>query len=154
MAAVSRGATISIQAVPHFDQLPPKEAEDVLYNKLIPACEALGIMLSSYGNHAGKGSSSSVEEYHREKADHKLFNVKRIQQVYASLGDIVRSTKKSRTWSYVLKDIVGVHPSQNEYNYISHGDLIAAMLLSGFDGRFGKKTERMGVNCEFKVEAN
>lgn len=153
MAAVSRGVIVSFREVDNFHQLPLEEATNILYNELLPICEAKGVMLSSYGNHAGQGSLSNVEKYNEEKASHQLFNVKRIQQAFASIHLIVQNTSQYKAGSYGLKHVVENHPSQTEYRYISNGDLIVAMLLKGYEARFGKRTEAMSVNCEFKVKA-
>lgn len=152
MSAISRGTIISFDTVDDFHQLPLDEATNILYDGLIPACETKGVMLSSYGNHAGQGSLSNIEKYNQEKAEHKLFDVERIQKAFSSLHLIVQGTTQYKSGSYGLKHAVENHFSQKDYKYISNGDLIVAMLLKGYDARFGKRTEAMDVNCQFKVK--
>lgn len=150
MTAISRGATVSITAVPHFNTLSLEDASRVIYSDLVPACEAKGIKLSYYGNHAGTGSLLSVEEYDARKAAHTLFNVEKIQQVFALLPALVQDTSGYKSTSYSLKHRVEERlPGEK---YVTNGDLIAAMLLKGYQARFGKRTELMTVNCEFKVK--
>ena len=143
------GVTVSVTSVDDFDQLSTKDANVIIDNHIIPACESKGVKLSSYGNHVGKGSLSGVEKYDEEKAAHQLFNVERIQKAFAALDAMVGQMSQYKTGSYGLKHTVENHQGE----YISNGDLIVAMLLKGYDARFGKQTESMSVNCEFKVKA-
>lgn len=138
---------VQMSAVPNFDVLPPNQAEQVLYEQLVPACEAQGIKLSGYGNHATQQSLSSVAEYNKEKAEHKLFNVARIQKAFSQVHHMVVDRSQYKTDSYGFKHVV--EKSQGEY--ITNGDAIAAMLLHGYEARFGKRGQPVGVNCEFKV---
>ncbi len=149
MAAVARGAIVSFQQIDDFDQLPLEEAEAVLYDNLIPACEAKGVMLSAYGNHASRGSLSKVEIYNQEKAEHKLFDVERVQSAFAILNQIVQPCSQYKTGSYGLKHTVEkVLPGGS----LRNGDLIAAMLIKGYKARFGMRNESMAVNAMFQVK--
>lgn len=148
MAVASKGAIVSFPAIPNFHQLSTKAAQDILYGQLIPACEAQKVKLSCYGNHAGAGTLKNVEEYDHDKAAHKLFNVERIKKAFASLDAIVKSMSKYTIGSYGLKHTVENYQGE----YITNGDLIAAMMLKGYEARFGKKTESMDVNCQFKAK--
>jgi hypothetical protein len=140
--------SVSINAVPNFDQLSVVNATNVLYDQVIPACEAKGIKLSKYGNHAGSGSLSSVEVYNKEKSDHELFNVPRIQNAFSALDQIVVATSQYKSGSYGLKHTV----EEKQGEYITNGDLIAAMIVKGHTARFAKSGTPLGVNCEFKVK--
>lgn len=149
MSAISKGTTVSFRKIDNFDKLPEEAATKILYEELVPACEAKGVKLSSYGNHAGRGSIPSVEDYDREKANYQLFDVKRVQKAYSSIPIITRKTSKYMAGSYGLKHIFEKHPSQSKY--LTNGDLIAAMLVDGYKARFGRQTESSNVNCEFEV---
>lgn len=150
MSGKRSGATVSFRAVDNFDQLPEGAASKILYKELVPACEAKGVKLSSYGNHAGAGSIPSVEVYNKEKANRELFDEKRVQKAYTSIPSITQNTSRYMAGSYGLKHAFEDHPSQSQY--LRNGDLIAAMLVNGHQARFGKRTETMGVNCAFKVK--
>ncbi|MDN3505607.1 MAG: hypothetical protein P0S96_00045 [Simkaniaceae bacterium] len=146
-ATIPRGATIQIDAVPNFDTLTEDAAEAVLYDTLVPACEAKGVMLSQYGNHAASGTVVSAQEYRESKAGKKLFNVQRVQKAFASVHGIVENRTTYKSGSYGLKHVFEKQQSE----YLSNGDLIAAMLVQGYAARFGKQTEGADVNAEFKV---
>ncbi len=144
----SKGVTISVDQIYNFHELSKALANQVIEDKVILACENKGVKLSGYGNHTGRGSLLTVEKYDEEKREHKLFNVPRIQRAFASLDAIVVPRSQYKTGSYGLKHTVEI--SQEEY--ISNGDLIVAMILKGYSARFGKQTEEMAVNCEFKAK--
>ncbi len=149
MAAIgSKGVTISVGQVYDFDKLSEEHARQFIEEQVIPACENKGVKLSRYGNHAGEGSFVTVEKYDEKKQEHTLFNVKRIQKVFASLDAIVIPTTQYKVGSYGLKQVV----EKYQHKDISNGDLIVAMLLKGYAARFGKQTEGMAVNCEFKAK--
>ena len=137
MAAVSftKGVTVSYPVVAGFDKLPTGEAEKILYNELVPACEKKGVKLSANGNNAAGTSICDVEKYTQEKAEHKLFNIERIQKAFASLDEIIQPASYYKAHSYSLKHTV----ERYQKEYLTNGDLIAAMLLKGHQARFGKK---------------
>jgi len=149
MAAALSGVTISFGPVPNFSLKTVQEADDILYNQLIPACEAKGVMLASFGNHAGIGNLlCSVERYQGEKAEHKLFNVEKIQQAFSFLPKIIQATDDYESGSCKLKYALKVCGQED----IDYGEVIAAMLLRGFEARFGRETQIMEVNCQFRVK--
>ncbi len=149
MAAIgSKGVTISVGQVYDFDKLSEEQASQFIEEQVVPACENKGVKLSRYGNHTGGGSLVAVEKYDEEKLEHNLFNVSRSQSVFAPLDGIVVPATQYNTYSYGLKHTV----EQSQGEYISNGDLIGAMLLKGYAARFGKQTEGMAVNCEFKAK--
>ncbi len=140
---------VKIGQVPNFDQLTEIQARDVLYDIVIPACERKGVMLSEYGNHSGEGSLVKVEKYTQDKAAYTLFNVSRVQRAFTELNAIIVNTSKYTANSYGLKHKV---EASGRKEYLTNGDLIAAMLVKGYQARFGKRNEGLGVNCEFKVK--
>lgn len=155
MMAVPKGTIVTFHAVNNFNQLTQDEATNIIYDQLIPALEAKGVLLSEYGNHRGRGTLVNVEEYNQKKAAHTLFNVERIQRAFASIPIIVQNVSQYKTGSYGLKHRVEEHSSQKangQIGYITNGDTIVAMLLHGYEARFGKKNDDMAVNCEFKVK--
>ena len=134
---------ISLPLQDGFDQIVVQEAEEILYEVLIPQCEENGIMLSQYGNHAGKNSLKTIEEYNAEKEAHKLFNVETIQRIFTSLDSIVEEDG-AEIGSYALKHRVEEHPAYGEHTW--NGELIAAMILRGHTAAFEDS-----VNCTFNV---
>lgn len=147
----TRGVIVSFRAVENFDGLSEEAATKILYEELVPACEAKGIMLSYEGNHADGGSSwSTVEQYSQRKASRQLFDVKRVQKAYSSIPLITKSITQFKTGSYGLKHVFERHPSQSEY--LRNGDLIAAMLVNGHQARFPKYNGLLDMKCDFKVK--
>ena len=146
--------TVKFTAVPNFSQLPAPQARDIVYNQLVPCCEAKGVHLSKYGNHASMRALHSqnfphaMAEYSHNKSTNSLFNVDRIQRAFDFIRQNVSSTSKYQLRSYSMKH--DVEKRQNEY--LSNGDLIAAMLMNGYSARFAKRGEPLGVNCEFKAK--
>lgn len=155
MMVVPKGAIVTFHVIDNFNQLPLDEATNIIYDQLIPACEAQGVMLSAYGNHRARGALCNVEDYNQKKDARTLFDIARIQRAFASIPIIVQNVSQFKTGSYGLKHRVEEHPSQKgngQIGYIANGDTIVAMLLHGYEARFGKKTEEMAVNCDFKVK--
>ncbi len=136
---------VSLQEVSNFHNLSFQNAQDIIYKQLVPACEAKGIFLSSYGNHAGQNSLCKVEEYNLKKNQCNLFNVKRIQKAFNSMQALIQNTSSYQTGSYGLKNVVEAHQKSS----ISNGDLIATMLLKGYSANFGSPAK---VNCTFMVK--
>lgn len=140
--------TVSMNPVPNFNTLSVADATDIIYTQLIPACEEKGVKLSGYGNHAGLGSLVAVAKYNAEKAARTLFDVTRIQKIFAQLDHLLAPTVHFKRGSYGLKHFVeGI-----QKEYASNGDLIVAMLMKGYHARFAKKGEPLNVNCEFKAQ--
>lgn len=123
-------------------------ASRILYEEIIPACEAKGIKLSYYGNHASRETISSVEEYDRNKQDHRLFNVERIQRAFKCLDDVISKATVQSVGSYGFKHVVERHQGE----YITNGDCIVAMLVKGYIADFG--SEFPHVNCQFNIRSN
>lgn len=147
MAGIARGVTLSFRQISHFDQLPLPEAREIIYHDLIPYCETKGVFLSEYGNHAGGGSYTDMTTYYTKKATQQLFDVKRIQKAFAQIPEMVKPITTYKFGSYGFKHIV----ERFQKEYITNGDLIVAMLFRGYIARFGKQTEYLTVNCEFKA---
>lgn len=118
--------TVSIHTVLNLDLLSLEDASRILYEQLIPTCEANGIKLSSYGNHASLDTLYCMEIYNQKKQDRTLFNIERIQRSVACLRNISNETFEAIK-SCVLKLIIKSHQNED----ITNGDCIAAMLLKG-----------------------
>ena len=143
-----RGTTVSIEAVQGFDKLGLEEATNIIYQRVIPECERKRVMLSYYGNHNSRGSLLDVEEYNEMKDKKELFDAERIQRVFSFISQhCSKQSSYDEQNSYGLKHIV-----ENRTEYITNGEFIVAMLLHGYSARFGKSTEEMEINAQFKVK--
>ncbi len=140
--------TVKVNPVANFDQLPLADATAILYGTVIPACEAKGVNLSFYGNHQGRSDLDSIERYDERKSSAKLFDVPRVQRAFAGLHAVIVDTSTYKSGSYSLKHKV----EKFQGVFLSNGDLIAAMLMKGYQARFGKRGEDTELNCEFKVK--
>jgi len=147
-SAIARGATVSIVSVAGFDALPADTATDVIYSTVVTACEAKGIKLSDYGNHATYTSLKPVADYEAKLKARSLFDVAAVQEAFGLIGTYMQSRSTYKRDSYGLKHAVERSMSKG---YLSNGDLICAMLLHGYAARFGKRGEAASVNCEFKA---
>lgn len=132
-----------------FYAIPPDQAEDIVYNKLLPQCEAKGIYLSNYGNHAGTHSLFSIETYNQMKEQRQLFNIGKIQQIFEALPFIVQRSSRFNLKSYDLADrVTSILDQRME---VADGDLMIAMLAQGHTARFGKRNEPQRIYCEFQA---
>jgi hypothetical protein len=138
--------SITFGPVPNFASLPLDEASNILYNQLVPACEARNILLSQYGNHTGLGSLITPIEYTWRKVSRALFDVGRVQRAFAYVSIHFQPAGQYKLGSYGLKH--AVEDAQGEY--LTNGDLIAAMLVSGFTARFAVHGSPQ-VNLRFKA---
>lgn len=139
--------TVSMNPVPNFNTLSVVDATDIIYTQLIPACEEIGIKLSQYGNHGGRGSLVKVDSYDAQKETRTLFDVPRIQRIFGQLEHLLAPTAGFETNSYGLKHSV----ERIQKEYATNGDLIVAMLMKGYEARFAEIGELLGVNCEFNA---
>lgn len=137
--------TISIGTIQSFDQFSLETATRIVYDEIIPRCEAKGIKLSSYGNHASRESLASVERYDTDKQNHKLFNVQRVQRAFKCLDEVIGKATVESISSYGLKHVVERHQDE----YITNGDCIIAMIAKGYLADFG--SESLHVNCRFNI---
>lgn len=140
--------TIEFRRVDGFATMPAEEASAIIYDELLPVCEEKNVKLSEYGNHNAPGSVVPVREYESGKAAKKLFNIERIRRVIVELNRFIKEKSTYSDSSYSLKH--KIEDKQGEY--LTNGDLIVAMLVSGYAARFAKKDEPLDVNCFFKVE--
>jgi hypothetical protein len=124
-----------------------EEFEEALYDQVVLACDEKGVRLSREGNESARGLLHQ-DAYLQKRADRELFDVARVQQAFAGIPGMMRSYKTYRRGSYGLKHSV----ERLQRNYISNGDLIAAMLMRGYAARFGKRGEGTSLNAEFKAD--
>ncbi len=148
-SAPQRGATVSIEAVPDFDKLRLEEATNIVYEKIVPACEENRVLLSSNGNH-NSTRSPEIKEYNEMKADKKLFDEESIQRIQKIFPFIAKHCQELSSYnedntSYGLK-----HFLEENAGYCTNGEFIVAMLLHGYSARFG--TDEMSINAHFKVQ--
>lgn len=137
--------TISIGAIQSFDRFSLETATRIVYGEIIPRCEAKGIKLSYYGNHASIESIDSVERYDADKQNHRLFNIQRIQRAFKCLDEVIGKATVESIGSYGLKHVVERHQGE----YITNGDCIIAMIAKGYIADFG--SEGLHVNCQFNI---
>jgi len=141
--------SVQFHAVQGFDQLPINEVTAILYDELVPACEAKGVQLSQYGNHNGVGSlKNDPNEYDQKKQNNQLFEVAKVQEAYQIVQQRVANRSTYFVGSYGLKHQL----EEIQGGYFSNGDTIAAMLLNGYTARFAKRGKPLGVNCQFKAK--
>ena len=126
--------SVKINAIQGFDQLPINDATALIYDQLLPFCEKEKICLSEYGNDS-VNKNRSVEHYEVERKEHTLFNVEKIQKVYAVLPELVQANAKSSLRTADLAEKVEEKCGEK----VSNGTVVAAMLLQGFTARFGTK---------------
>lgn len=139
--------TVSIGLIQNFDQFSLETATRIVYDEIIPACERNGIKLSSYGNHASRETLSSVEIYDKEKKEHRLFDIARIQSAFRCLDEVISNATVQSVGSYGLKHVVERHQDK----YITNGDCIVAMLVKGYKADFGSTLPH--VNCQFTLKS-
>lgn len=137
--------TIALNTIQSFDQFSLETATRIVYDEIIPRCEAKGIKLSSYGNHASVESMVSVEQYNTEKQNHRLFNVARIQRAFKCLDEVMAKATVESVGSYSLKHVVERHQGES----ITNGDCIIAMIAKGYIADFG--SQHLRVNCQFNI---
>lgn len=140
-------STITAVGAEEIDLSDVNAVSDYIYNGLIPMLELRGILLSAYGNHAGRGSICSVAEYNSSKqiGEQHRFDVARIVQVIPMLPAGLINRESQSSTSYGLKASV---VERGIGGYISNGDFIVAMLLRGYSARFGTASPNT-VNCTF-----
>lgn len=152
LPSIHAGVVISLDPVADFAQLSKTKAEAILYEILIPTCEAQRVKLSQYGNHSGAKSTKSIEKYDQAKEAHALFNVERVQSAFSFLKNRVVPSKHWESTSTMIRGVVQKAQQHSmEDSSISNGDCIAAMLLLGHRALFKKRTDPMRVNCNFSV---
>lgn len=132
----------SFKRVKGFDEFPQKKATEIIYKKLIPKLESQNVYLSNYGNHNDPRSLQSIGDYKKRRDDYKLFDIARVQRAFLSVAFYLEPSRKWDSGSYGLKHYI----ERQTDEYLTNGDLIVAMLLSGYKAKF------YGVNCEFKVK--
>lgn len=104
------------------------------------------VLLTQYGNELGNGSL--IRKTNVDKADieanAQLFDLKRIQKSVLEIPNIFsRSRTRHKFSSYALKHVL----EEQTGEYITNGDFIVAMILSGFAFKFGNS-----VNPVFNVK--
>ena len=93
------------------------------------------VVLTSYGNEKGRGSLMETPTVNKADVDKnvKCFNIDKVKKAVLEIPEVFqRQRSLSKSSSYALK-----HVLEDETGlYLSNGDFILAMLLSGFDCRF------------------
>jgi len=103
------------------------------------------VHLTPYGNINGRGSLVSEppcpkEDYARTA---ELFDLSRITSAIVQIPDVFRKQNSySQATSYGLKHVL----EQRTGQYITNGDFIVAMALSGFAVKWQKDGESLAVN--------
>lgn len=128
---------ILITREPQFDQKSPSEAKEIIYGRVLASCEAGHVYLSSYGNHAGMYSQASRGQYEIDKTCNTLFEIARVQKVFAAIPELVRPIWHPHLTTPDLQAVV-----EKKFGNIPQGEIILAMLLHGFKARFGFKTNQ------------
>jgi len=140
--------TISFRSIDNFDCIPKEDAENIIYNELLPLCETTHIHLSSYGNDSGKASKRPLEAYEKNKPLHKLFDIEKIQKAFTYIPLYMKSTSlQLRVNSSLLKR--EIETKQNAS--FSHGDVIVAALMRGFTASF-QRLDEPTIDCQFHAE--
>jgi hypothetical protein len=132
---------IKATGIDAVDLADEQAVSDYVYDQLIPKLESKGILLSSYGNHAGQRALVPADEYYTRKQDKGSFEISKIVEEIPRLpGKLSRTDLNSA--SYELRaSVVG----RGFGKYIANGDFIVAMLLRGYGVSFA-----MEVNCHFQ----
>jgi hypothetical protein len=104
------------------------------------------IHLSPYGNDTGGGTLVKEIECDMEKRA-AAFDLQRITDAIHEIPQHFKPQRQySKSSSYALKH----HLEEKTCNYITNGDFIMAMVLSGYRYKFQKYSRnRPGVNCVF-----
>ena len=107
---------------------------------------SLGIHLSPYGNDTGGGSLITEIEYNMEKRT-AAFDLQRITEAITEIPQYFKPQRVySKASSYALKH----HLEEKTGRYITNGDFIMAMVLSGYRYKFLQYNRYIkGVNCVF-----
>ena len=137
---------ILITREPQFDQKSPLEAKEIIYGRVLASCEAGNVYLSSYGNHAGMYSQAPIGQYELDKVSHKLFDIARVQKVFAAIPELVKSIRHPRLTTPDLQAVV-----EKKCGSIPQGEIILAMLLHGYKARFGFIDKPLKIRCEFNA---
>jgi hypothetical protein len=129
--SVQKAISISITAVPKFDELPIDLAVQLIYDRVVSICEEKKIRLSWEGNHSALGKKG-VEAYDRKKEQHTLFNVETVQLAFANVDDLLIPAENTGCDSLDLSQTLTDHCKDK----VHQGDLIVAMLLKGYSAYF------------------
>lgn len=126
--------------------------------ELARSLERTGVLLCSYGNAAGDGSLVSVDEYSKACARHG--HALSFACVSAALADVVGVFERTRSYDEGMNSFAARSLFMTERAvlwqrkhvdaddcYISHGDFVAAMLVSGFRARFNAQS----IGCTLAV---
>ncbi len=145
--------TLQLCPVNNFDSLPYEEAKMVIYNKLLPYCEAKGVYLSQSGNLRSPQATRNykfltpVDEYTYKRDMKELLNIERVQRAFHVLDKCVQETSHFQKNGGAIK--VKIENWQHED--LSYGDFVAAMMLKGFAARFAGRGDPLRMSCEFRA---
>ena len=145
-------ATVTLTGVDAdgFGDLSASEAERILYERVVPACEAKRVHLTDSGNVTAPNATCNVTqvEYETRKKGRRLLDVEAVQMAFDTLPDLIEKAKTYKISSYGLHRQVA---AANDGAFVSSGATIAAMLLLGHAARFGTRGGPRDVNAEFKA---
>lgn len=131
--------TIQFRPIPNFHQLPSEEASRILYQELLPACEAEGVKLAPEG-HVPDGS-----RYEQTKKTQTTFDIACVQRAFSAADFIYQPAKKYRS---IHKILFEMHP---QGGYVSGGEMIAAMILKGYTAKFDDDQGSLQFRPQFQV---
>ena len=106
------------------------------------------VILSPYGNELGQGSISKISKdlYHDVDKIADLFDLERITKAVNQISYLFKPARTYSKWtSYGAKQ--KLEGDEKCAEYITNGDFIIAMILSGYVYKFSKR-----VNCTFKAK--
>ena len=131
---------IQIDEVKDFDSLSESDATDLVYNIVVPKLEEHGLMVSSYGNHAGRGSLYAYrfvpDPYEEWKSNRKLFDIKDVQIAYRFIKARCKRSRRYLHSSYSFKhDVEKNQKNSRGSGYFTNGDVLLAILIAGFHVR-------------------
>ena len=133
--------SVTMRSVPNFDKLSIGVATDLIYQELLPACEAKGVRLIPEGHDVYNSGN-----YEQLKQDQTIFDVARVQRAFAAVDFIYQPASRYQS---IQKPLFECHP---QGGYVSGGELMAAMILKGYTARFAKIGEPLKLRAEFKVK--
>jgi hypothetical protein len=130
-----------------------KELYTTLVDKVVEKLRKEGVVLTSYGNSAGKDSTD------KDPTKYKHIDPMEVMRVMPIIPSLFTPCTTWKTGSYGGKN--KVKQWRFKYNIhnigITHGDFIAAMIISGFKYTFGKENKKSPptqISARFKAKCD